>query len=340
MKTDLFDFHLPPELIAQTPAPERTQSKLMVVDRLSGTFRHAWFADLLDLIPPGDLLVLNRSRVIPARLLLPSRGGGKPGEIFFLSDLGSGRFTALVRPGRKFREGARQALPGDREAVVEAVRDDGIRVLMIPGEPDPVAFFRRFGETPLPPYITSRESSADRYQTVFAQEEGSVAAPTAGLHFDDDLLKRVRERGVRVEELVLHVGLGTFKPIEVEEIDSHRMHTESFFVPEPLVRAYAATRAAGGKVWACGSTSVRTLESVVTPDGTLRPGPGETAIYLRPGAAFRAVDHVITNFHLPRSSLLVLVAAFAGRELILGAYHEAIARRYRFYSFGDAMLIL
>lgn len=340
MKTDLFDFELPPELIAQTPTPERSCSRLMILDRAADALRHGGFADLCELIPPGDLLVVNRSRVIPARLSLPSATGGKPGEIFFLRRLEDGRFTALVRPGRKFREGSRHALSGGREAVVEQVLDDGTRVLSIPGEPDPVAFFRAHGETPLPPYITSRESSPDRYQTVFAREEGSVAAPTAGLHFSEEMLERLRGRGVRIEELILHVGLGTFKPIEADEIEEHRMHTESFFVPESLVQAFAETRAAGRKVWACGTTSVRTLESVVTPEGTLRGGPGETAIYLKPGARFQAVDHLITNFHLPRSSLLVLVSAFAGREPILRAYQEAVARRYRFFSFGDAMVII
>ncbi len=340
MKTALFEFDLPPELIAQVPAPTRPASRLLELDRTTGTITHRRFADLADLIPPGDLLVVNRSRVIPARLFTVPEPGRTPAEILFVEDLGAGRCAAMVRPGRRFRPGRVHVLPGGGRARVEEVRPDGLRVLQIEGETDSVAVFRRHGEMPLPPYITSRESSPDRYQTVFAKEEGSVAAPTAGLHFDAALLDRLRERGVRVGEVLLHVGLGTFKPIETEEIDDHVMHAERFCVEPALASAFAEVRAGGGKIWACGTTSVRALESAVQPDGTLATGWQETRCFLRPGHAFRAVDHLITNFHLPRSTLLVLVAAFAGREKILAAYREAVAARYRFFSFGDAMVIL
>ncbi|MFZ2957791.1 MAG: tRNA preQ1(34) S-adenosylmethionine ribosyltransferase-isomerase QueA [Candidatus Ozemobacteraceae bacterium] len=348
MKTALFDYELPSELIAQVPASKRVASRLLSFDRELGTITHRRFSDLTDLIPPGDLLVLNRSRVIPARVFTnPSSTEvtspvklAKPAEILFIRAIGGGRFTAMVRPGRRFKPGARHPLPGGFTAVVTAVQDDGLRVLNIEGETDPTAFFRRYGEMPLPPYISSRESAPERYQTVFAKEEGSVAAPTAGLHFDDELLGTLRSRGVIVRELLLHVGIGTFKPIEAETIDEHHMHAESFRVSQELVDAFHAVRERGGKVWACGTTVVRTLESRVQENGRLCAGEGETAIYLKPGHVFLAVDHLITNFHLPRSSLLVLVSAFAGRERMLNVYQEAVAHRYRFFSFGDAMAII
>ncbi|RCK79989.1 MAG: S-adenosylmethionine:tRNA ribosyltransferase-isomerase [Candidatus Ozemobacter sibiricus] len=340
MKTALFDFDLPPDLIAQVPAPERPASRLLVLDRATGTVSHRRFADLAELIPPGDLLVVNRSRVIPARLFTVPEPGQAAAEIVFVEDLGAGRCLAMVRPGRRFRSGRVHALPGGGRVRVEAVRDDGLRVLQIEGETDSVAVFRRYGEMPLPPYITSRESDPDRYQTVFAREEGSVAAPTAGLHFDAALLDRLRNRGVHIGEILLHVGLGTFKPIETDEIEDHHMHAERYCVEPGLADTFARVRAAGGKIWACGTTSVRTLESAIQSDGTLATGWRETSCFLRPGHVFRAVDHLITNFHLPRSTLLVLVAAFAGLDQILAAYREAVAARYRFFSFGDAMVIL
>ncbi|NLI78122.1 MAG: tRNA preQ1(34) S-adenosylmethionine ribosyltransferase-isomerase QueA [Candidatus Riflebacteria bacterium] len=340
MKADLFTFDLPPGLIAQVPAPSRPASRLLVLDRASGELAHRTFADLADLIPPGDLLVVNRSRVIPARLFTVAEDGRKPSEILFIEDLGQGCCTAMVRPGRRFRPGASHPLPGGAAATVLEVRPDGLRVLRIEGAPDSVEVFRQHGEMPLPPYITSRESPPDRYQTVFAREEGSVAAPTAGLHFDDPLLDRLRQRGVGIGEILLHVGPGTFKPIETGEIEDHVMHAERFRIDPDLAAAFAATRARGGKVWACGTTTVRTLESALRPDGALATGWQETRIFLRPGHVFRAVDHLITNFHLPRSTLLVLVAAFATRERVLEAYRQAVAAGYRFFSFGDAMLIL
>lgn len=340
MKTSLFDFELPQELIAQTPVPERSSSRLLACDRSNKTVEHLTFRDILKLIPPGDLLVVNRSRVIPARLFTTPAPGTNPAEILLVRDLGEGRCEAMVRPGRKFKIGARHKVPGGVALVVEAVLETGLRVLRAEHCRDLIAVFREHGEMPLPPYITSRESSPDRYQTVFANEEGSIAAPTAGLHFDGQLLDDLRSHGVRIAETVLHVGLGTFKPVEAEDTDDHVMHSEKYYISPELAEAHASVRSAGGSVWACGTTSVRSMESAMGDDGKLRIGNQETACFITPGYRFRAVDHLITNFHLPKSSLIMLVAAFCGRERILELYREAIARRYRFFSFGDAMVII
>lgn len=341
MKTDLFSYDLPPELIAQTPLAQRSGSRLLVYDRSTRRIEHRIFADIVDLIPPGDLLVLNRSRVLPARLLFPLPPHGNQGEILFLSRLDAQHCQAMVRPGRRFREGACHELPENLGTVtVERVLADGLRVLRFDGPPEVLELFRRFGQMPLPPYITSRESEPDQYQTVFSREEGSVAAPTAGLHFDESLLAALRARGVRIGEVVLHVGLGTFKPIETEEVEDHIMHAERFHIDVSLARLFAEVRQQGGKVWACGTTSIRSLESAIQADGELQTGWQETACYLRPGHVFRAVDRMLTNFHLPRSTLLVLVAAFCGLETTLALYREAVACRYRFFSFGDAMALV
>ena len=338
MKTGDFDFVLPPELIAQTPSEKRSASRLFLYNRESGERRHGRFHELLDLIPAGDLLVLNASRVLPARLFTRVDPEKKPAEIFFLRLLSGGVFEALVRPGRRFREGARHELPGNAFAIVTKVNQDGTRILKVENLDDPLPLFRQHGEMPLPPYITSRVTAPERYQTVFARDEGSVAAPTAGLHFDEELLVALEKKGVLVCRLHLHVGLGTFKPIETEDIEDHRLHAERFDIPEDLARTFGEVRGRGGKVWACGTTSVRSLESAVQADGRLRVGPQETQCYITPGHVFRAVDHLITNFHLPRSSLLVLVSAFCGRETVLKLYQEAVEHRYRFFSFGDAMV--
>lgn len=340
VKTSLFDFELPPGLVAQTPSPERSASRLLAFDRASGTVEHLTFRDILGLIPPGDLLVVNRSRVIPARLFTLPAPGTKPAEILLVRDLGDGRCEAMVRPGRRFKIGARHQAPGGVVLVVDSILESGLRVLRAEHCRDLVAVFREHGEMPLPPYITSRESSPERYQTVFASEEGSIAAPTAGLHFDGQLLDDLRARGVHIGETVLHVGLGTFKPVETDDTDEHVMHSERYYISSELADAHASVRSTGGSVWACGTTSVRSLESAMGDDGLLRTGHQETACFITPGYRFRAVDHLITNFHLPRSSLIMLVAAFCGRERILELYRNAIERRYRFFSFGDAMAII
>lgn len=339
MKTDLFDFVLPERLIAQTPAARRSASRLLVYNRSKNQVEHRQFADIVEYFAPGDLLILNSSRVIPARIFtVAGEHGGY--EILFVRQLENHSFEAMVRPGRKFRPGRRHQLPGGRVVDVVAVLESGLRVLRAVDGEDILPVFREFGEMPLPPYITSRESSPDRYQTVYSSLEGSIAAPTAGLHFDDQVFAALAAKQVRVAEVVLHVGLGTFKPIEADSIAEHRMHEEVFYISEQTAKLFRQTRQDGGRIWACGTTSVRTLESAMNAAGELQTGWQSTDCFITPGYKFGAVDCFITNFHLPRSTLIVLVAAFCGREKILELYQEAIAKEYRFYSFGDSMLLL
>ncbi|EKD83565.1 MAG: hypothetical protein ACD_39C00592G0002 [uncultured bacterium] len=336
MKTELFDFDLPERLIAQTPADRRSGSRLLVYDRKLDRIEHRRFSDIVEYFSPGDLLIVNSSKVIPARIFTEGTGY----EILFVRQLNDNSFEAMVRPGRRFRPGKRHQLPGGRDIEVIEVLDSGLRVLRAVDGLDVLPVFREHGEMPLPPYITSRESSPDRYQTVYSSLEGSIAAPTAGLHFDDQVFAALAQKQVAVAEVVLHVGLGTFKPIESDSISEHRMHEEIFYVPGKTAELFRQTRQAGHRVWACGTTSVRTLESALDESGELKTGWQATDCFITPGYRFRAVDCFITNFHLPRSTLIVLVAAFCGREKILELYEEAIAKEYRFYSFGDSMLLL
>jgi len=341
MKTELFDFFLPSGLIAQTPALVRSSSRLLVYDRAQQKTEHRRFSDIPEYFSPGDLLVLNRSKVIPARIFTdPSEKDSGGCEILFVKCLEDNSFEAMVRPGKKFRPGKIHLLPGGKSVEVLEVLDSGLRRLRMIDGSDPVAVFREYGQMPLPPYITSRESAPDRYQTVYSAEEGSIAAPTAGLHFDDEVFARLRARGVKITEIILHVGLGTFKPIEAETIDEHQMHEEVFHISQETAEMFTTTRAGGGKIWACGTTTVRTLESAVQQDGSLKTGWQATRCFIKPGYSFKAVDRFITNFHLPKSTLIVLVAAFAGREQVLELYKEAIAKEYRFYSFGDSMVLI
>ncbi|HEU4721871.1 MAG TPA: tRNA preQ1(34) S-adenosylmethionine ribosyltransferase-isomerase QueA [Gemmatimonadaceae bacterium] len=338
-----YDFDLPEELIAQTPLERRDASRLMVVDRARGTIEHRRFTDLARLIEPRDLLVVNRSRVVRARLLGRRFGSGARAEIFLLSPLGGDRYEAMVSPGGKLKPGrAVEIAPGFSVEIV-SVTERRTRVVRLRAEASSVEdAIETHGHIPLPPYITRMDEAADveRYQTVYAREAGSVAAPTAGLHFTPELLGAIAQRGVDRAEVVLHVGAGTFKPVEVEDPAHHVMHEERYTIPEATAEAFARTRDAGRRVWAVGTTTVRTLESAVDDAGRLRAGSGETRIFIRPPAALRAVDAMVTNFHLPRSTLIMLVAAAAGYELTMRAYEEAIAERYRFYSYGDAMAIV
>lgn len=341
MKTDLFDYYLPPELIAQTPAKERSGSRMLVYNRDTGSLEHKHFADIADYFQPGDLLIVNSSRVIPARIhTVASEYSTAGSEIFFIKKLDGGRFEAMVHPGKKFKPGKKHMLEGGVVVVTEEVLPTGLRILRTEDGSDPVAVFREKGEMPLPPYITSRESSPERYQTVYSNMEGSVAAPTAGLHFDEKVFAALKEKGVNVAEVILHVGLGTFKPVDVDDLDNHHMHEEVFCVPEKTAEIFKKTRAEGKKVWACGTTSVRTLESAINENGELTTGWNSTACFIKPGYTFKAVDHLITNFHLPKSTLIVLVSAFAGREKTLELYSEAVKNKYRFYSFGDSMVLI
>ncbi len=331
-----FSYPLPAELIARHPLPERTASRLLALDGADGALRDLMFRDLETLLRPGDLLVLNDTRVLPARLFGRKESGGAC-EILLERILGERRLLAQARASKGFRPGTRILLPDGARAVVIARHDD-----LHEFELDRAAlpYFEAHGSMPLPPYIDRDPDASDRerYQTVYAAETGAVAAPTAGLHFDQPTLARLAQAGVAIASLTLHVGAGTFQPLRADEIEGHRMHAERFRVPQQTVAAVGAARRRGGRVIAVGTTVVRSLEAAAA-GGTLAAGSGETDIFIKPGHRFRVVDALLTNFHLPESTLLVLVAAFAGRERVLAAYHHAIAGRYRFFSYGDAMFV-
>jgi S-adenosylmethionine:tRNA ribosyltransferase-isomerase len=332
---DDFDYHLPPECIAQAPLASRSASRLLVLG--SGGLADRAFNDLPDLLAPGDLLVMNDTRVLHARLFGIKDSGGQV-EVLVERVTGDDEVLAQVRASKPPKAGGFIRLEDALDAEVLGREGEFYR-LRLPG--DAVELIERHGRLPLPPYIERAAASADeeRYQTVFARERGSVAAPTAGLHFDAPLLERLRDRGVGIAHVTLHVGAGTFQPVRVQELSQHRMHREHYVVPQATAEAIAATKGRGGRIVAVGTTSLRTLESAVQADGTVRAGAGETALFVTPGYAFRIVDRLITNFHLPKSTLLMLVSAFAGMEEIRAAYRHAIASGYRFFSYGDAMLI-
>ena len=341
MKTELFDFVLPESQIAQVPAPNRSESRLLVFDRKKDEISHKKFHEIVDLFSPGDMLILNSSRVIPARIYtVPTEAGVKACEVLFVKDLGAGKFEAMVKPGRKFKPGRRHVLPEGIEIEVEKILEGGLRQIKTIGRSDAVEVFRKHGEMPLPPYITSRESEPERYQTVYSDKEGSIAAPTAGLHFETHIFEALRNKGVKIAHIILHVGLGTFKPIEADSLEDHKMHEETFYISEEVAESFKSTKLAGKKVWACGTTTVRTLESAIQEDGNLLSGWQSTDCFIKPGYTFKAIDRFITNFHLPKSTLIVLVAAFCGREKVLNIYNEAIEKGYRFYSFGDSMVMI
>jgi S-adenosylmethionine:tRNA ribosyltransferase-isomerase len=340
-RTADYDFQLPPSRIAQEPLEQRDASRLMVVDRARQAIEHRRFSDIVELIPPGDVLVVNRTRVLRARLL-GRRASGAPAEVLLLKPLGDGRYEAMVSPGGKLKPGRQVAIAPDFTATILEVTDRRTRVVQLESDRPLDDAIERNGHVPLPPSIQrpDEREDAERYQTVFARETGSVAAPTAGLHFTPGLVDALARRGVIRVEVLLHVGAGTFKPVEVEDPGRHVMHEEWYAVSPEAAQTINAARAAGGRVWAVGTTSVRTLESVASDDGTITARQDETRIFIRPPYRFRAVDRLITNFHLPRSTLIMLVAAFAGYELVMRAYNEAIDGGYRFYSYGDAMLVI
>ena len=340
-RTADYEFDLPRDRIAQTPAERRDQSRLMVVDRASGTIDHRRFADVADLMAPGDVLALNTTRVFRARLMGTRESGGKA-EVFLLKPLGGDRFEALVHPGGKLKPGRLVHVSSELDVEVLEVTERRSRVVRLVS-PLPVdEAIDRYGHIPLPPYIARSDEAqdAERYQTVYANESGSVAAPTAGLHFTPELLATVAAKGVRRADLLLHVGAGTFKPVETDDPADHVMHEEWYRLDQSAASALNDARTHGGRVWAVGTTSVRTLETAVGADGRFGPSSGDTRIFIRPPYAFRAVDKLITNFHLPRSTLIMLVAAFAGYDLTMRAYRTALETGYRFYSYGDAMVIL
>jgi len=340
-RTSDYDFYLPGNQVAQQPLERRDASRMMVVNRAAGTIEHRVFRDIVELIDPRDVLVVNRTRVLRARLL-GTRASGAPAEILLLKSIGGGEYEAMVSPGGKLKPGRRVDIAPGFSAEILALTERRTRIVRLDADIPLDDAIERYGHIPLPPYIERPDapSDAERYQTVFAQERGSVAAPTAGLHFTSELLDALAERGVARAEVLLHVGAGTFKPVEVEDPAEHVMHSEWYSVSEESARLINDRRAAGGRVWAVGTTSVRTLETAADDAGRIRAGSGDTNIFIRPPARVRAVDCVVTNFHLPRSTLIMLVAAFAGYDLTMRAYRAAVDAGYRFYSYGDAMAIV
>lgn len=341
MKTSDFDYVLPEELIAQTPMEPRDHSRLMVVHRGTGAIEHRHFYDLPQYLRPGDALVINETKVIPARLLGVKEDTGVPVEVLLLRRENATDWEALVRPGRRLKPGA-TCVFGDgllRCTVLENVAETGGRLVRFQYEGVFEELLDRLGEMPLPPYIHEKLQDQSRYQTVYAKAEGSAAAPTAGLHFTPALLEQVRAMGVTVVPVLLHVGLGTFRPVKEEDVDKHVMHSEYYQVTREAADTLNRIRQAGGRLICVGTTSVRTIETVADSDRIIHPGAGETAIFIKPGVKIKAVDALITNFHLPQSTLLMLVSTFLGREKALDAYRLAVQEKYRFFSFGDAMFI-
>ena len=343
-KTAAYDYNLPKELIAQDPAEPRDSSRLMVVHKKDGSTEDRIFHDITEYLNPGDLLVLNDTRVLPARVEGVKKSGehGAHVEIFFLNPGGApNEWTALVRPGRKLPEGTKVALDADTEVTVGARLEDGLRTLIFAKDADPLAIIHKFGKTPLPHYITDTHAEPERYQTVYAkaEKENSVAAPTAGLHFTPELLQKLEDKGVPHVFVTLRVGLGTFRPVKAENIADHIMHEEFCEIPPETAEAINAAKERGGRVVAVGTTVVRTLESFAQRYGKIVPGALDTRLFISPGFEFRVIDALITNFHLPMSTLLMLVSAFGGYDTMMSAYNEAVRKRYRFFSFGDSMFI-
>lgn len=339
MKTHDFWYDLPDELIAQTPLQDRTASKLLVLDRNSGETAHRHFYDIIEYLKPGDCLVMNDSRVLPARLLGCRPTGGAV-ELLLLKDLGDKRWECLAKPGRKLQEG-QEVIFGDGQlrAVVRQVLPEGNRIVEFLYDGIFLEVLERLGKMPLPPYIKEELQDNERYQTVYSKQIGSAAAPTAGLHFTQELLEKIRAKGVDTAFVTLHVGLGTFRPVKAEDISEHHMHSELCMINEETAQMLNATRKRGGRIVCVGTTSCRTLESLANADGTFTAQSKWTDIFIFPGYTFKAMDALITNFHLPESTLVMLVSAFAGREHVLEAYRQAVEERYRFFSFGDAMYI-
>jgi len=339
MKTSDFWYDLPEELIAQTPLQKRDSSRLLVLDRDSGAVSHKHFYDIIDYLQPGDCLVMNDSRVLPARLLGHRPSGGAV-EVLLLRDLGGKKWECLCKPGRKMQVGNEVIFGnGELSAVVTEVKDDGNRIVEFRFEGIFLEVLERLGKMPLPPYIKAELADQERYQTVYSREVGSAAAPTAGLHFTNELLEKIRNKGVNTAFVTLHVGLGTFRPVKAEEISDHHMHSELCMISKETADILNETKASGGRIICVGTTSCRTLESLVNDDGSFEAKSKWTEIFIYPGYQFKAMQGLITNFHLPESTLVMLVSAFAGRENVLAAYEEAVGERYRFFSFGDAMFI-
>lgn len=340
MKTHDFWYDLPERLIAQTPLEKRDTSRLMVLDKESGNVSHKHFYDIVDYLQPGDCLVMNDSRVLPARLLGHRPTGGAV-EVLLLRDLGGKRWECLCKPGKKMQVGNEVVFGnGELSAVVAEVKEDGNRIVEFQYDGIFLEVLERLGKMPLPPYIKAELRDQERYQTVYSREVGSAAAPTAGLHFTNELLEKIRNKGVKTAFVTLHVGLGTFRPVKAEELSEHHMHSELCMISQETADILNETKQNGGRIICVGTTSCRTLESLVKEDGTFEASSKWTEIFIYPGYQFKAMQGLITNFHLPESTLVMLVSAFAGRENVLSAYKEAVREEYRFFSFGDAMCIL
>ena len=339
MKLSDFNYDLPEHFIAQTPLEKRDHSKLLIYNRATGKTEIRQFFNILDYLKKGDVLVINNTRVIPARLFGRRESGGAI-ELVLLQDLGEGKWLSLARPGKKVRPGDKLTFgDGELTATVLEVAEDGNRVIQFRFEGIFLEVLERLGRVPLPPYITEELEDAERYQTVYASAPGSAAAPTAGLHFTPELLTALKDMGVELIWITLHVGLGTFRPVKAENIEDHHMHAEYCIIEQSAADAINRTKARGGRVICIGTTSCRTIESRAEPDGTIEPYAGWTNCFIYPGYEFKCMDGLITNFHLPESTLIMLVSALTGRENVLAAYKEAVEKRYRFFSFGDAMLI-
>lgn len=343
LTTSDFNYYLPEELIAQEPCEKRDMARLMICDRASESFEDRHFCDIIDYLNPGDVLVINDSKVIPARIIGKKSDSGIDVELLLLRARGLDRWETLARPGRRAKIGTKIIFgDGLLTAVVEDVVDEGNRIVRFEydkNEGDIYTILDRIGKMPLPPYITKPLADNDSYQTVYAAERGSAAAPTAGLHFTNELLERIKEKGVRVAPVMLHVGLGTFRPVKADRIEDHVMHSEFFSVTKESADIINSARSAGGRIVAVGTTSCRVLESASDDSGMVHPMQDDTGIFIYPGYKFKAVDALVTNFHLPQSTLLMLVSAFSSREYMMEAYHRAVENKYRFFSFGDAMFI-
>ena len=340
MKTSDFSYDLPKELIAQTPVEPRDHSRLMVLHKESGEVEHRHFYDVIDYLNPGDCLIVNDSRVLPARLYGQKEGTGGHMEFLLLQNLGNDQWETLAKPGKKAKPGAVFTFgDGKLRAVVKEVKEDGNRIVQFFYEGSFYAILDEIGQMPLPPYIKEKLQDKERYQTVYSHEVGSAAAPTAGLHFTPELMEKIRRKGIAIGFVTLHVGLGTFRPVSVENVLDHKMHAEHYSMPAETAELIQKTKQNGGRVIAVGTTSCRTLESVAAQHGRICECEGWTDIFIYPGFQFKVLDALITNFHLPESTLVMLVSALAGRENILQAYETAVKEKYRFFSFGDAMLI-
>ena len=341
MKTSDFYYDLPEELIAQDPLEDRTASRLLVLDRQTGTVEHKIFSDVIDYLNKGDCLVINNTRVIPARLIGEKEGTGGKVEVLLLKRRANDVWETLVKPGKKLRPGAKITFGDGRlRAEVLEVVEEGNRLVKFCYEGIFEEILDSLGEMPLPPYITHKLEDKEMYQTVYAKFDGSAAAPTAGLHFTKELLNKIEEKGIKIASITLHVGLGTFRPVKVDDVNNHHMHTEWYEVNAEAAEIINETKRNGGRVICVGTTSCRTIESVADENGYMKAKTGETDIFIYPGYKFKVMDGLITNFHLPESTLVMLVSAFAGKENVLAAYETAVKERYRFFSFGDAMILI